>query len=69
MRIPINIICLYIITIIVIIIVLYSIFNKKNNSKTPSIINRSQVFETHWWGYGWRPGWRRRRNDTTTIKI
>ena len=25
----------------------------------PSIINRSQVFVTHWWGHGWRPWWRK----------
>jgi hypothetical protein len=32
--------------------------------KTPTRISRDNIpppasFETHWWGYGWRPWWRK----------
>ncbi len=53
-----SILVLYIITIFVIGFVVYSLFNKPrkiiiyNEMPLPS-------FPSDWWGYGWRPWWRK----------
>jgi hypothetical protein len=56
---------LYIIAIIVIGFLLYSMTDsaqKQKNKKQNRVQNGippPQRFNTHWWGYGWRPWWRR----------
>lgn len=57
----IAIIILYSIALIIIGFLLYSVIHRP---KKIQIINKShqlQQFPSEWWGYGWRPWWRRYR--------
>ena len=51
-------IMLYLVAILVIGFLLYTLLNRP---QTVKIYNEMPPprFETHWWGYGWRPWWRR----------
>jgi hypothetical protein len=52
---------LYMVVILVIGLLLYGFIIDKPKQKI-QIYNEvppGQSFETHWWGYGWRPWWRR----------
>jgi hypothetical protein len=55
------IITLYTIVFIVIGLLLYSILSggPKQKIQIYNELPPPQRFETHWWGYGWRPWWRR----------
>lgn len=55
----ITLIILYSITIAIISWLLYSLLNKPDRIQVQSELPAPQRFETHWWGYGWRPWWRR----------
>jgi hypothetical protein len=51
---------LYSITLFVIGILLYfAIIQPKREIRINRELPKPQSFETHWWGYGWRPWWRR----------
>lgn len=54
-----GIIILYLIAVALIGFLLYLALNKQETKM--KIYNEipPQRFETHWWGYGWRPWWRR----------
>lgn len=57
-----SIFILYIIAIVVIGFLLYSMTKKAQPVKKIQVMNELpplQSFETHWWGYGWRPWWRK----------
>ncbi len=54
-----SIIILYAITILVIGFLLYFIFNRPQKVKVYNKLLPPQNLNTHWWGYGWRPWWRR----------
>lgn len=53
----ISVLILYSITIVIIGLLLYSLLNKPRKIIVQS--EPPQRFETHWWGYGWRPWWRK----------
>jgi len=49
---------LYLVTLVVIGFLLYlSLYKPSRVHKRSEIPHAS--FETHWWGYGWRPWWRK----------
>lgn len=48
---------LYLIALAIIIMLLYLALRVTKKVKVVSPKHAS--FETHWWGYGWRPWWRR----------
>jgi hypothetical protein len=52
-------IVLYIVAITVIGFLLYTLFNRPQKIQIYNELPPGQSFETHWWGYGWRPWWRR----------
>jgi hypothetical protein len=52
------IIILYIVAIIIIGFLLYTVLNRPQKIQIYNKIPAKQI-ETHWWGYGWRPWWRR----------
>uniref|UniRef100_A0A6C0DVS3 Uncharacterized protein n=1 Tax=viral metagenome TaxID=1070528 RepID=A0A6C0DVS3_9ZZZZ len=57
-----TLIILYLIAISVIGFLLYSITKKAQPVRVTQVMNKLpplQSFETHWWGYGWRPWWRK----------
>jgi hypothetical protein len=57
-----SVFILYTVTIIVIGFLLYTVLNRQQKIKTSQVINEippPQRFETHWWGYGWRPWWKK----------
>jgi hypothetical protein len=57
-----TLIILYLISISVIGFLLYSMTKKARPVKKTQVMNElppPQSFETHWWGYGWRPWWRK----------
>lgn len=59
-----TLIILYLIAISVIGFLLYSMTKKAQPVKKTQDMNKLpplQSFETHWWGYGWRPWWRKYR--------
>jgi hypothetical protein len=58
MKLEVSIIILYTITIIVIGFLLYLALYKPSRVHRRSEIPHAS-FETHWWGYGWRPWWRK----------
>lgn len=49
---------LYTIAIAIITLLLYSLFNKPEKQLTVHKLTPVLV-PTHWWGYGWRPWWKR----------
>jgi hypothetical protein len=56
------IILLYLIATSVIGFLSYSITKKAQPVRVTQVMNEIpplQSFETHWWGYGWRPWWRK----------
>jgi hypothetical protein len=52
-------IMLYLVAILVIGFLLYTLLNRPQTVKIYNEMPPPQRFETHWWGYGWRPWWRR----------
>ena len=52
-------IMLYLVAILVIGFLLYTLSNRTRTVKIYNEMPPPQRFETHWWGYGWRPWWRR----------
>ncbi len=55
----ISVLILYIITIFIIGLLLYLAVNKPRKIQVINELPAPQRFETHWWGYGWRPWWRK----------
>ena len=56
-----RLIILYTIVILVIGLLLYGaiIKNPEQKIKIYNELPPPQRFDTHWWGYGWRPWWRK----------
>jgi hypothetical protein len=57
-----SIFILYTVTLTVVGFLVYFTLNRPEKIKKPQVMNelpQPQKFETHWWGYGWRPWWRR----------
>lgn len=54
-----SIFILYTVAIAVIGFLLYNVFNKPQKIQIYNELPPPQRFNTHWWGYGWRPWWRR----------
>ena len=55
-----TLIILYLIAILVIGFLLYDMTQSAKKSQDMNELPPPpQRFETHWWGYGWRPWWRR----------
>ena len=55
-------IILYLLTLTVIGFLLYTALKRPERVKISQVMKElppSQRFDTHWWGYGWRPWWRR----------
>ncbi len=53
-----SILLLYIVTLIVIVFILYTML-KRPQIQIYNEMPPPQKIDTHWWGYGWRPWWRR----------
>ena len=52
---------LYFVALVVIGFLLYILLNRPRTIKISQVMNEIPPparFETHWWGYGWRPWWR-----------
>lgn len=57
-----SIFILYTVTLTVVGFLVYFTLNRPEKIKKSKVMNElppPQRFETHWWGYGWRPWWRR----------
>ncbi len=54
-----SILLLYIVALIVIVFILYTMLKKPQTIQIYNEIPPPQKIDTHWWGYGWRPWWRR----------
>lgn len=52
-------IILYSITLLVIGFLLYSVIYRPKRIKPINQLSQFQQFPSEWWGYGWRPWWRR----------
>jgi hypothetical protein len=50
---------LYLIAVIVIGFLLYLAIDRPSKVQHIRNENHPASFETHWWGYGWRPYWRK----------
>ena len=54
-----TLVILSLIAIAIIGFLLYSLLNRPRRVKIYNELPPPQRFDTHWWGYGWRPWWRR----------
>jgi len=50
---------LYTIALLIIGALLYSLFQQPKKTVVYNEIPPPALVPTHWWGYGWRPWWRR----------
>jgi hypothetical protein len=54
-----SVFILYAVTLMVIGFLLYLLLRKPQKVQIYNELPPPQRFETHWWGYGWRPWWRK----------
>jgi hypothetical protein len=59
MNTDISLLILYLVALIVIGFLLYTMLNKPQKIEIYNELPPPQRFNTHWWGYGWRPWWRK----------
>ena len=55
---PAQLMLLYLVALSIIVVLVYLALNQKQK-RVKVVSPKHASFQTHWWGYGWRPWWRR----------